>query len=494
MIHSVGPRGAPGLVTILLALLATLSACGPYRHYQSAPLRDATDPDAAAASYRARTLNDPGLRAFVEAHGSSKVQVPVDSGWTPRDLSLAALYGRAELDEGRATLAGASAAGQVAGLRPELSASVDVERASRADEGKSTPWTVLFTAGMTFETGGKRGARLARAKAGILSAQLRLDAMGWAVAQEATQAAVALAGAELDVRDADAEAAALRSALELLRDRYTEGRISQADLALIETDERTAALAAVQARRSRTEVRGMLARTLALPPAVLASLVVRDDSTGTAACDVRDTANTNALQSLALRHRFDMGAVLADYTVAEGDVRVEIARQYPDLTLGPGIGWDQGIVRWVLSIGTLAIPRARNRGPIAEALARRQAQAARVHALQDSALVTLDAAMLGCDDARRELVATDSLRQASLRNLALVEAAYRRGEAGRTEIALATVAAVRTERAFHQAQQRRRLAGVALETAVGTWLSGARRQWPDLSAVSGTRVWEGSRP
>jgi outer membrane protein TolC len=478
---------------VLPVLAAALAACGPYQHYRPAPPSGA--PAAVSAAFRARALSDARLAAFVAAHDAPGETPPGDSGWSPRQLALAALYQRAELAEARAVLAAAAAAARTAGLRPEPSASASAERASRADEGKSSPWTASLTAGVTLETGGKRAARVARARAATLGARLRLDAAGWEAAQGAARSAVALAGAERELRDADAEAAALRSVLELLRARYAEGRITLADLALAETAVRSATVAAVQARRARTDARLALARALAVPLGEVARLVVRveGDAHPAPGCGVLDTLGAAALQTLALQRRFDLGAALADYAVTEADVRAEVARQYPDLTLGPGIAWDEGVLRWALAAGTPAIPRARNRGPIAEALARRAAQGARVRVVQDSTLATLDAAAADCADARLEVAATDSLREAARRELEVAEAAYRRGETGRTEVALATLASVRAERAFQQAAQRRRAAGAALESAAGTWLSGPPPAWPDLSAPPTPRDADGDR-
>lgn len=464
-----------------LAAFGAAAACGHYQTYRSAPL-DARAPFAAIA-FRTRRLDDPRLARFLQTVGASRDASLSDTAWTPRELALVALYQRAELAEARAALAIAGAAERTVGVRPEASASASVDRASRVDEGKSSLWSVSLTTGLTYEIGGKRAARIARARAGTLAARLRLDAAAWDAAQVAAQAAVTSLAADRDVESAEAEARAVRTTLTLLRARYAEGRISLADVAQSETELWSATLATAAARTARTDARRTLARALAVPVTEVERLAVRPSPTdGCATLDARGRASADSLPALALQRRFDLGVALADYVASEADVRSEIARQYPDLTVGPGLAWDQGVRRWAFGVGTPRIPRARNRGPIAEALGRRAVQAARVRVVQDSVLAGVDGARTGCETTRGEIAAADSLHAAAARARAVAQAAYDRGETGRTEVALADLALVRAERARQQAVEHRALAGVALETAAGTWLTGAPEAWPDLTA------------
>jgi outer membrane protein TolC len=72
-----------------------------------------------------------------------------------------------------------------------------------------------------------------------------------------------------------------------------------------------------------------------------------------------------------------MGVALAQYAVAEADLRVEITKQYPDLELAPGYSWDQGCIagsrRWHSNLLL-----NKNKGPIGEAIARRNQVASSV--------------------------------------------------------------------------------------------------------------------
>ncbi|HWG54717.1 MAG TPA: TolC family protein [Gemmatimonadaceae bacterium] len=464
------PRLARTTGPLLLLLTA---ACFGAQHYEPAPLPSG---EQAAANFSDRNLNDPALARFL-AEQSATLR---DSAWLPTQLALAAVFFRSDLTVVRRAVDVARAGEVTAGARPYPDASASVERAAHPDEGHSTPWTFALATGLTFETGGKRSARIARARALTLAAQLRLQAAGWDVVQSTREAAMGAVSADVELADARAETAGLTELQRLLQVRFAQGQITRTDLARVAGELQSAAVAADQANRMRTESRLALARALGVPLAEVERLPLRvGDHTG---CEVADSLPHDTLETLALTTRTDLGAALADYAAAEADLHEQVARQYPDLTIGPGITWEQGVRRWVLSLGIPAIAIDRARGPIAEARARRAEQAARVTVLQDSILAAVDSSAAACRAARAQASVADSLAHAMESQRQLVEGAYQRGEVGRTELALAQVAEARAQRTRHQATARDLTAGVALERATGLWRSALATRWPDLLA------------
>ena len=461
---SIASAGALGILTI------PLGACAGYQHYQPAPLAPLDE----ARAYNARRLDDPALAHVLAAHG-----VPAnDTAWDSRSLAIAALYFRPDLTEAQRALAAARAGETTAGARPYPSVTVTTNRAARADGGHATPWSFSLTAGFRLERGGKREARIARARAATLAVRLRLESAAWRIVQGARQAGVSAVGADVDFADAEREAAALRTVLQLLRGRYAEGQLPRTELARSATDVQTAAVGASQAARARTDARSTLARALAVPLRQVDQLPLRPEARS--GCHAVDSRSLDTLQTLALRTLPGVGEALADYSVAEADLRVQIAQQYPDVVLGPGIAWEQGVQRWLLSFALPNIATDRARGPIAEAAARRAVQAARVRSVQDSVLTGVDSAVAACRHIDREVAVADSLVRSSGEQHALAQAAYQRGEIGQTEVAFAELGLVRTRRTQHQAAERALASGIALENAIGIWLSERAIPWQDL--------------
>src|SRR5262249_22131110 len=95
----------------------------------------------------------------------------------------------------------------------------------------------------------------------------------------------------------------------------------------------------------------------------------------------------------ALLNRADVLGALAEYEASQAALQLEIANQYPDITLGPGYTYDMGAHKYLLGLSGIALTLFnRNEGPIAEATARRGEAAAHVTAVQAQAVGEADQA------------------------------------------------------------------------------------------------------
>jgi hypothetical protein len=150
------------------------------------------------------------------------------------------------------------------------------------------------------------------------------------------------------------------------------------------------------------------------------------------------------LESRALTQRAEVGRALAEYAEAEAALRLEVARSWPDLVLGPGFVWDGGVHRWNLLASLPELMLNRNRGPIGEATARRAAAAVHVDAMQQEVLADVATARAACTGAIRELATSDSAVSALAHEAAVVAGAVERGERGeRDRLAISLVAGAR---------------------------------------------------
>ena len=455
-------------------LLLTLSAC---IHYVPQPL----EPSAHANEYRARRLDDPALLEWV----SRWTARPEPHLWSERQLALAALGLRAELRRAREEWRTALAGERTAGARPAPGAQADVERAVSGSEG-SSPWVVALGGLFTVELGGKRGARLqqARARTAVAEGELRLSA--WHIVQNVRSAVAALAAAEAELAQAERQVDALVEVEGLERARYREASLTSAELARTGAEVQEARTGAIAAQAAVLDGRALLAGAVALPVRALDSVSVAPGSL--AGCAAADSVSSDSLAALALTRRPEIARVLAEYAVAEAALRLEVARRYPDLDLGPGFIWDQGVHRWTLALALPSLLGLRSRAPIREAEAARTASAARVAEVQDDLLADVGLAVSRCRGAVLERVAADSQVTAAERAAALARGAYERGETSRLDPALGSLAVVRAERARLAAETRLLVAGQTLDAAVGGWTGAAGESWPDPRTDELTRA------
>jgi outer membrane protein TolC len=446
---------------LLVALVG--AACA---RYVPAPL----DTSRAIPRYHARSLDDPGLAAWLDSLGVR----PSGAERDPALLAFAALWFAPELEARRAEWRAAVAAERTAAQRPALGPDADVERRVGGAELES-PWVVALSLPLTVELGGKRGARVALARARTLGARVALDDAAWRTVQAVRAASVEYAAARLTRDGAARERDAASRAEALVRARYEEGALPSTELYRASADARTADAAYVAADGAARVAAGRLARAVGVPAAEVLRRPVGDPEPR--GCGWADSLQADSLEAVALRRRNELGLALARYAETEAEVRLAVAERNPDLTLAPGFIWDQGVHRWTLGLGLPGLIRP-GRGPVAEATARRSGAAAEVLAAQTSVLGDLEVARAECAAASDALAAIDSVVDRARRGAAAAGDAYRRGESGELEVREAELVVVRAERERIAATTRLMLASLDVETAAGFWPGGPER-WPD---------------
>ncbi len=429
-------------------------------------------PSAHLATLRARRLSDPRLSAWVGRWGGP----PMPARWTDRQLALAALGLRAELARVRAEWRAAVAAEPVARARPATGVSAGVERAV-SGSGEGSPWVVSLGALLSVELGGKRGARLQRARAESALAEAELRRAAWRIAGEARAAALALTMADLERAESEREARALEEVESLERTRYQEAALTAAELARTAAEVQEARFRVSTAEAGAIDARAELAGVLALPLEALDSLEVQPESAP--GCASLSSAGADSLATLALTRRPEIGLALAEYAVAEADLRVAVARQFPDLELGPGFIWDQGVHRWTLALALPNLLGFRQRSAIEGAIAARTATAARLAEVQDELLADLARSTGRCRGALLEFAAADSQVVVARGAAARARAAYDRGETVRLEPVLAELGVIRAERSQRLQAARLAAADGALDTSLGGPAAGEPGRWPD---------------
>ncbi len=432
------------------ALLLLLGGCATYR---PAPL-PTVDP---TARFNARRLDHPGFRSALDSAGMH----PAASGWRDWELAEAAWLLRPERARLASEVGVAEAARVTAGGRPNPGVNTETEYSFSGTHGESR-WGLALSTVFTVELGGKRGARLGRANAGILAAEARREEEAWEIRWRVHEAAVRLAISDRLTVAIARERDLSDSLLVPLRRRFEDGMIAATEVARAESERAGAAAGVASQVRELADRRAALAAAVGIP-------LVELNRTPLALVAPMDCGSVphDSLQRLALGARRSLRRVLAEYLVAEAEVRVEVASSWPDLQLGPGLFFDQGVGKWTIGFGLPSLPLHGNRGPIAEAEARRTVAADRVTEMQEKILNEVEQAAGGCSAASAEARALDlaAVRQ----QLGLAEAAYARGEAGRLDVGVARLQLARAERRVADLQGAIAEARLALERAVGLW-------------------------
>ncbi len=191
----------------------------------------------------------------------------------------------------------------------------------------------------------------------------------------------------------------------LVAQRVTAGGASQPELSLSLSTLQGAKLKSAQANAHASEDRNVLSAALGLPVDALDGLTLSWPTLDSP--PDQQSLSAKEIQRLALVNRIDLRRELAQYAAADEALKLEIAKQYPDINIAGGYSWEGG--ENIFEVGPSAVLPVfnRNQGPIAEAEARRKEVAAQFLAMQagiieqsQATLVRYRGALLALEAAR----------------------------------------------------------------------------------------------
>ncbi len=444
--------------TIRLCCLIALGLVSGCAHYVPHPLV----PQKSLAAFQDRSLSAPGLRAFF---AKNHVSMPlVGDAWDMKALTLAAFYYEPSLAEARARLLFAQAAESTAAERPNPS----VAFTPGYDNGvpnAPVPWILPVTADWTIETAGKRGDRIAAAR--HLSAASRWELVGkvWAVRSRLRTALLDLYAARQAEELLGREEAVQQRVVKLTEGQVDAGMqpgylLTEAYAALDTTTlSRQKAIGAAEQAQIR------LAGVIGIPPHALEKIKL----SFAAFKHLPKTNASSRMRRQALLGRADLRAALERYAASQSELKLQIARQWPDLHLGPGYAWNSQFSRdsaWQLGL-SLPIPVLNlNQGPIAEAKAKRRLAAAHFLTVQADALEQVNSALVQYRSALAVLKTTDGLLANLRQKLDSVRAQVKAGELQPLNLVDAKVAVAAGVRNRLQARIKAQQALGQLEDAV----------------------------
>jgi cobalt-zinc-cadmium efflux system outer membrane protein len=352
---------APTIGSILLAgIVAVVGGC---ESYERKPL----DLAATREAWFARSPSDETAREFArrlarsEGQGAAAVFDPTD-GLTLSEAEPVALVFNRDLRLARLEARVAGATSEHAGLWDDPVLGVDMERIV---SGVPEPWVVAGTVGLTIPLSGRLAVEKARAGAQYAAELQRVAAKEWA-----TRAALR----ELWVRWS-AETTRLGLATDLVE------RLRDV-VSLADRQEQAGVMTRIAARLFRVELAGSEADVIAAKASARELELKLRDMLGLA-----PDAPVRLVEAVAFAPRgtdpawlhraleadnLELALVRKEYEVAEESLRLEVRKQYPDLTVGPGFGTDQGDDRVLLGL-RLPLPLwNRNQKGVAQAAENRE--------------------------------------------------------------------------------------------------------------------------
>lgn len=403
------------------------------------------EPAILAADFQSRSLHDPRLNQFM-ATVAPGLAPRTGRGWDLTSLTLVALYYHPDLEVSRAKVGQADAAIVTAGQipNPELNATATLHTITTP-----SPWTVGALINFLIETTGRRELRVAQADHLAEAARLDLLAASWQVRGRVRSALVALWVAQTRGRLLAKRKDLQTELVDVLERQLAAGEVA----ALIVSRERSALsqirLSVEDVNRQLAEAQVLLATAVGMPASALRDARLAFGAFETPPQGSILSASTNFRRE-AILGRSDLQVLLAEYDAAATSVQLELAKRFPNITLGPGYTYDQGDN--LFSLGFVAeLPIFnRNEGPIAEADAKRIEVGTRFNALQAQIIGEVDLATASYKASSKSLATADILHATEHERQQKTERAFKAGEIDRqtflvSEIEFAVIDAARAD-------------------------------------------------
>lgn len=390
-------------------------------------------------------------QAFVD-RTAADAGLDVADSWDLAALTQAAIKLHPDMQTARAAWRATQAAEITAGHKPEPSVSTNVEHLGRIDG--SSPWIFSLLFDIPIETHGKREARLEQALALSEAARLEIAKTAWGLRSRLRARLLDSYITHQKIRQLAQEKLIRADIVALLERRLEVGLASNIEMADARLQLRRVETALASEHGHLAESRAALAAAIGLPESA-----IDEARLSYASFERTDLALPSPdVQRAALFNRPEIRQALSRYAAQEARLKLEIAKQYPDINLAPAYGWDQGANRWGLGFSLLlGFLTNHNEGPIAEAKAARELEARQFEALQASVIGEQEQALARWNAANSEVAHMQKLVTAQQARLAQTQSQFDAGQVDRLELDLSKlellVASANVSNALSKAQQ-----------------------------------------
>jgi outer membrane protein TolC len=423
------------------------------------------EPARTLPTLESRSLDDPALH---DRLSSLLPGPPPRENWNAAELLVAGMQFSPALTESRAHIAEALASVTTARTYPNpnlgLSFEYDLQRYAES------PWLWGASLGFLVDTALRRELRTQLAQTAVRGARLDYAEAIWSLRRDLRAALLATVLAERRIALLTAAERDRSDLLRLVSRRVEAGAATGPDRLQASVELARTRTALADARRQLAEGRAQVAHVIGVPITALEGRSLRWDELE--APSLPDAVRIGDLRERALLSRPDLERAMGAYQASEIELRQQVRAQFPELTVAPGYLYDHGIRKATLGVSFNLPLFDHNRGPIAEALARRESSGQHLLAVQGDILNEIDAAL---GEYRLASSALESAREQASAAEALaanMEQSFAAGAEDRPALLSARLAANADELAELDAVERAQTILGQLEDALRTPLAG----------------------
>ncbi len=422
--------------TLFACLPIFLVTCG-FQQYTAKPVST----DIIAAKIENKNPDSAQFHQFLINHGYLPERLPIQQ-WGVDELTFCALFFHPSLDVARAQWRAAESAQLTAAEKAAPTLNGHLAHSSNTNNDVS-PYAFGLSIDIPIETANKRAIRIENASHLSQAAKLEIAQVAWQLRNQVAQSLYEYQFNQQQIYLLSKEQAYWQEIVAIYQKRISLGAASNLELstATLQLQTITAKLNAHQ--QNKLVLLSKLANHSGLPLRKLETMPLAHDSYKMPN-HIR-TAPEN-LNAAALLNRLDIRISLERYAAAEAKLKLEIAKQYPDLIISPGYAYEFGDKIWSLGLSGLLTLLNKNKLAIAEATQLREIEAAQFEALQNTVIAEADTANAKLAQARQVLEQQATLYQQQQNHTQRMARKLSAGEIDRLELTYVKLEEVVAER------------------------------------------------
>ena len=365
---------------IAIAIACSLLLACATEKYQSKPLNAGQT----TAKMLAKDVASPEFNAYLIKQGYQDAALPFTT-WGLDELTLCALYYNPKLDVAKAQLGLANAKIESAGVKQNPTLNASLAHSNQAN-GDKQPWAYGLNVEIPIETANKREIRVEEAQANAAVGRMDVADTAWQLRNQIAKDLIEYHQNIANVQLLQAEQITQNEIANMLQKRLQSGSASKTELSTVQLTQLKAQSALYGEQAKSAEINARLATDVGLSAEKFKQITLKPLAIDTELSQQTSMLDANFvnknLQGSALLNRIDIRRSLAKYAAAEAKIKLEIAKQTPDISLSPGIAFEFGDSIWSLGFSTLLNLLHKNPTQIAEAKQLREIEGAQFEALQ----------------------------------------------------------------------------------------------------------------
>lgn len=444
-----------------LILSLIFNACA-FQQYTANPV----DPTTSANAFNSRTIDDPAFYEFLAQQTNQTIPNPIKK-WRLDTLIYTAHFFHPDLTVARAELNAATLTESNAQRRPLPTINAGISRSDQAN-GDINPFAYNFSIDLPINTANKQAIRINHFTHLSNIAKLNIAQAAWQIRQNVANAFILLHEHALTAELLNDELNAHQKVVKLIEKRMAYGEASNIELSNAKHQLANSKTALITHQQQLLPLKAQLAKALGLP---LKSVYTMKFDFNGLATPFDKTSSLKApdivtAQEKALLNRIDIRLALEAYAIAENALKLEIAKQYPDIILSPGYSYEFGDKVWSLGFSSLMALIEKNKANIALAEQLRTVEKAKFDQLQANIMAEVNARSIEFESARISLEAQHHLYEQQIAHLKQRQRQFDAGMIDRLTLTLANLALIDAKRTVISATHSLNMAKNQLENTL----------------------------